>query len=384
MPDDLQAARQDLSALRIRRDPDAPSRGGWGRFLLLLVLAGAAGWLAWERWGKNLRLPVVQTARVVRVAASEASAVLSASGYLLPERRANVSSKAFGRLEWLGIDVGTRVKKDEVLARLANADLSAQLEEARVGVADAERELARWKLAVEKGAEARERLDHADTALALARARQKSAEAALEYSLIRAPFDGIVVRKGAELGETVGPASGSATGSAGGYICTVVAPDSLEMVADVNETNIARVRVGQDVELAADALPERKIRGQVRQIVPTADRQKGIVQVKIRLLDRDEALLPEMSARATFLREGAKAASPEKRVLAPRVAVREKGGRSFVLVVEADRVRAVPVETGDAGEQGVEIRSGLSGGELVVLGGETLEDGVHVRLADAK
>jgi multidrug efflux pump subunit AcrA (membrane-fusion protein) len=155
------------------------------------------------------------------------------------------------------------------------------------------------------------------------------------------------------------------------------------MVADVNETNISKVKVGQKTEVATEARPDRKYKGEVRQVVPTADRTKGIVQVKIRLLDPDDALLPEMASRASFLREGAQAGAP-RRLIAPRGSVRDRGGRKGVFVVEGGRVRFQAVETGADGEDGTEILKGLQGGEEVVTGGALVDDGVAVRLKEKK
>ena len=267
-------------------------------------------------------------------------------------------------------------KKDDVIARLANADIAAGVEESKAALRDAEREHVRWKKIVEQGIEPKERLDKAETAVELARARLKQVEAALEYTLIRAPFDGVVVKRLAQAGETVGPAPG---GGGGGALCTLIDRNSLEMVADVNEANIGKVSTGQKCEVSVDARGDRKYRGEVRQIVPTADRQKGVVQVKVRLLDADEALLPEMAARATFLREGAPAGSARK-VIAPRGSIRERGGVKQVFVLESGRVRAQTVSAGPEGEDGIEIASGLVGGEQVLTGGASVEDGQAVRL----
>jgi RND family efflux transporter MFP subunit len=343
---------------------------------------GLAGWIGWSKFGGGAALPVVEAGLVRLVGSGETAAILSASGYILPDRKADVSSKVFGRLEWIGIDVDSKVRKDEVIARLANADVSAGVEEAKAALKDAEREHARWKKIVEDGLERRETLDKAETAVQLARARLKQAEAAYEYTLIRAPFDGVVVKRLAQVGETVGPLGGGGTSTVGS-VCTLVDRSSLEMVADVNETHIAKVAVGQKVEVAADARPDRKYRGEVRLVVPTADRQKGIVQVKIRLLDADDALLPEMAARAAFLREGAQAGAP-RRVIAPKGSVRDRGGRKTVFVLDGPKVRAQEVETGAEGEDGVEIRKGLRGGEQVVTGGAAVEDGASVRIQGAK
>jgi RND family efflux transporter MFP subunit len=384
MADELKAESLDLSSLHIHRDEKPPRRGRTGLAIAVaaVLLGGAA--VAFVVFRGATRVPVVQADLVRRVGSGASSgAILSAGGYILPDRRAEVSSKVYGRLEWIGVDVGSIVTRDQVIARLANADQAARVEEAVAAVADAEREFARSKKVVEDGVEPRERLDKAETTLKTARARLKAAEAEFEYTLIRAPFDGVVVKRNAQAGETVGPAGSAGTGTTGGSVCVVIDRASLEMVADVNETNIAKVRVGQKVEVAADARPERKYRGEVRLIVPTADRQKGIVQVRVKLLDLDEDVLPEMAARAVFLREGA--AEPGKqRLIAPRGSVRERGGGKIVFVVEGDRVRAAAVEAGADGEDGVEILKGLSGGELVVIGGDPVEDGQKVKVAEKK
>jgi RND family efflux transporter MFP subunit len=380
MADIPQPAARDLSALRIHRDEKPP--GGVPRLgLLVLALLAGGGWYGWTRYTADTRLPEVEIGTARFVGISEAGGILSASGHILPNRKADVSSKTFGRLEWMGIDVGSTVKKDEVIARLADADLSALVEEAKASMRDAEREHARWTKIVEQGIEPKERLDKAETHLELARARLKQAEAALEYTRVRAPFDGVVVKRLAQIGETVGPA-GAPGAAGGGAVCTIVDRGSLEMVADVNEANIGKVRVGQACEVAADARPDRKYKGEVRQIVPTADRQKGTVPVKIRVLDLDEALLPEMAARATFLREGA-AAGGAKRLMAPRGALRERNGTKVVFVIEGGRARVQAVVAGAEGEDGVEVTSGLLGGEQVVTGGAAVEDGQAVRIKGA-
>jgi len=378
MADDVRSPARDLSALRIQRDPDRPrSKTPWIALLLVIAAgAGVGGW-AWHRTG---RAPEVETGLVRLVGSGDTGAILSASGYILADRKADVSSRMFGTLEWVGIAVGSIVKKGEIIGRIANADIAAQVEEAKAALADAEREHQRWKVVVDKGLEPKEKLDKAETQLQLARARLKQAEASLEYTLIRAPFDGVVVRRTAQAGENIGPAGGVATG---GSLCTLIDRDSLEMVADVNETNISKVKVGQKAEVAAEARPDRKYKGDVRQIVPTADRTKGIVQVKIRLQNLDDFLLPEMAARASFLREDAEAGAP-RRLIAPKGSVRDRGGRKVVFITESGRVRMQSVETGAEGEDGTEILKGLQGGEDVVTGGAMVEDGVEVRIKGRK
>jgi RND family efflux transporter MFP subunit len=378
MADDVRIPARDLSALRIQRDPDRPrSKTPW--IVLALVLAAGAGLGGWI-WQGGRRAVEVETGWVRLAGSGDSGALLSASGYILPDRKADVSSRMFGTLDWVGVEVGSRVKKGDVIGRIANADIAAQVEEAKVAEADAQREFKRWKEIVDKGIERKELLDKADTQLQTAKARLKQAEASYEYTLIRAPFDGMVVRRTAQSGENVGPAGGVTTG---GSLCTLVDRSSLEMVADVNETNIAKVKVGQKAEVAAEARPERKYKGEVRQIVPTADRTKGIIQVKIRLLDPDEALLPEMAARAAFLREGAEAGAP-RRVIAPKGAVRDRAGRKVVFVREAGKARLQEVESGAEGEDGSEILKGLQGGEEVITGGAMVEDGQDVKLKEKR
>jgi RND family efflux transporter MFP subunit len=378
MADEVRSAARDLSPLRIQRDPDRPrSKTPWIALgLLVLAGAGVGGWV----WHKNGRVAEVETGLVRLVGSGDTGAILSASGYILADRKADVSSRMFGTLEWVGIEVGSKVKKGDVIGRIANADIAAQVEEAKAALVDADREYQRWKAVIEKGLEPKEKLDRAETQLQLARARLKGAEASLEYTLIRAPFDGVVVRRTAQAGENIGPAGGVAVG---GSLCTLIDRDSLEMVADVNETNISKVKVGQRAEVAAEARPDRKYKGDVRQIVPTADRTKGIVQVKIRLQNLDDLLLPEMAARASFLREGAEAGAP-RRLIAPKGAVRDRGGRKVVFLYESGKVRMQPVEIGAEGEDGTEILRGLQSGEDVVTGGAVVEDGAEVRIKGRK
>ncbi|HEV3029941.1 MAG TPA: efflux RND transporter periplasmic adaptor subunit [Planctomycetota bacterium] len=378
MSDEVRSASRDLSALRIQRDPDRPGSAIPWILLLAVVLIGAGGG-AWF-YRRSHSAAEVEIGLVRLVGSGDVGAFLSASGYILPDRKADVSSRVFGTLEWVGIEVGSKVHKGDVIGRIANADIAAQVEEAKAALVDADREYERWKKIVEKGIEPKERLDRADTQLQLAKARLKKSEADFEYSLIRAPFDGVVVRRSAQAGENVGPAG---TVQSGGSLCTLIDRASLEMVADVNETNIAKVQVGQKTEVATEARPDRKYRGEVRQIVPTADRTKGIVQVKIRLLDPDEALLPEMASRAAFLRDKAVAGAPRK-LIAPRGSIRDRGGRKVVFIVESGHARMQAVETGAEGEDGTEILQGLQGGEEVVTGGAMIDDGAEVRLKEKK
>jgi len=383
MSDPLKAESLDLSSLRIHRDEGGPRKSRTGLWIGLGVLILGAGAAGVYFLGGQSRLPVVQVDLVRRVGAGASGAILSAGGYILPDRKADVSSRVFGRLEWIGVEAGSKVKKNEIIARLANADAAARVVEAKASLADSEREYERMRGAVEDGVEPTASRDRALAARDLAKARLDAADADYEYTLIRAPFDGVVVRRNAQAGETVGPSTGTGSGSAGTAVCTLVDRSSLEMVADVNETNIGKVKQGQKVEITIDALPDRKYRGEVRQIIPTADRQKGIVQVKVRVFDLEDDVYPEMAARAAFLREGA-AAPGARRVIAPKRSIRTRDGRKFVLIVDSGRARATEVETGAEGEDGVEILRGLEGGEQAITVGSEVSDGQAIRVSDGK
>ena len=378
MTDPLKAESLDLSSLRIHRDEHPPRRSRTGLWIALAAVLAVLGVGGWALFGGKSRVPVVKVDLVRRIGAGASGTLLSAGGYILPDRKADVSSRVFGRLEWIGVEAGSKVKAGDIIARLANADQAARVEEAKAALEEADREYKRMKGVVEDGVEPRERLDRADATLKRAAAQLKVAEADYEYTLIRAPFDGIVVRRNAQAGETVGPSTGTGSGSVGTAVCTLVDRTSLEMVADVNETNIAKVRPGQKVEITVDALTERKFRGEVRQIVPTADRQKGIIEVKVKVFDLDDDVFPNMAARAAFLREGA--ADPgSRRVVAPKGSLRKSGGRPVVFIVEGTRARAVEVEPGPEGDDGVEIRSGLLGGEQAIVGGD-VSDGQEIKV----
>ena len=216
--------------------------------------------------------------------------------------------------------------------------------------------------------------------LASARAQVDLAAANLENTRIRAPFDGTVLRKDAEIGEMVAPSSagGGLTRTA---IATIADLATLEVEVDVNEAYIAQIRNGQSTRITLDAYPDTSFAGRVRQVVPTADRQKATVQVKVSILDRDPRILPEMGAKVLFSREGeAPVAAAPRRVRVPANAVGGAADSPVVWVVHDDRVTRVPVELGPAQENVVEVRKGLEGGEQVVVDPPAdLKDGMKVR-----
>jgi RND family efflux transporter MFP subunit len=359
--------------------------------LPLLVIGAAAAWYF-----------MVPRAQLVRVALANAtgggtlsSEGISANGYVVARTKASVSAKIPGRLEYLGVSEGSRVKTGEVIARIEGGDYAAQLASARANAAETEAQLVQARRDFERAKKLRAQglnsdadLENAETRVTVLEAQVNAAHAQvelasvnLENTRVRAPFDGTVLRKDAEVGEIVAPASagGGLTRTA---IVTMADLSTLEVEVDVNEAYIAQIRNEQAARITLDAYPDTSFLGRVRQVVPTADRQKATVQVKVSILDRDPRILPEMGAKVVFLRTGgdAKVAAAPRRVTVPAAAVVSGGDGSRVWVLEDGRVSAREVEVGPAHGDQVEIRKGLAGGESVVVAPPAgMRNGARVR-----
>ncbi|MEM7050576.1 MAG: efflux RND transporter periplasmic adaptor subunit [Acidobacteriota bacterium] len=399
-----------LSDLRID-DQDRRGDGGGrglrlGLALLLLVLALAVAW--W--WLRPRAVEVTTTALAVEGAGRPSAAVLDASGYVVARRRATVSSKITGKIVEVLVDEGLAVKQGQVLARLDPASperrlrlAEAEVESARSAVAetdvllaDARRTLARSRSLAEREIVSQSDLD-ADIAavdalearLALGREQIAVAERrvavdrqSLDDTVVRAPFDGIVVTKDAQPGEMISPVS-----AGGGFtrtgICTLVDMSSLEIEVDVNEAFINRVRPAQPVRAILNAYPEWSIPASVITTVPTADRQRATVRVRIAFDELDPRILPEMGVKVAFLESAAEepalAAEPTRRWL-DRRAVRRVDGESVVFVVADGVARRRPVTLGSERSGRVDVLEGLEPAETVVLEAPSeLTDGVAVR-----
>src|SRR5213596_749318 len=351
----------DLSQLRIRRDaPSAGARrgaGGVALWILLGALVVAAGWWA------MLRPRALQVQVAVAAASGGGSASgegISANGYVVARTKASVSAKIPGRMEYLGVREGSEVKRGEIIARLESGDYQAALNAARATVAETEAQLVQARRDVDRARRLRQdqvisdvevenvttRLKVLEAQLGAARAQRELAAANLENTRVRAPFDGTVLRKDAEVGEIVSPSS-----AGGGFtrtaIVTMADLGTLEVEVDVNEAYIAQIRNGQAARITLDAYPDTSFTGTVRQVVPTADRQKATVQVKVSILDRDPRILPEMGAKVLFANEGsAWAGVPARRVMVPAEALVRSGGSARVWVIEDGRAAARAVEAG--------------------------------------
>ncbi|AIO32145.1 efflux transporter, RND family, MFP subunit [Burkholderia cenocepacia] len=395
----------NLDKLKIDRRPLAapPPRRRWVRYAIaaaILLVAIGAGVALTGR-------PTVETTAVTSAYPYQNDTQLNATGYVVPQRKAAVASKGQGRVEWLGVLEGTRVKKDEVIARLESDDVRASLAQALAQVkvaranlalqqaelSDAEIALRRSAALAPKGAvpaaqydadrarvnKARASVDSDAAAIASAQANAQAAQVAVDQTVIRAPFDGIVLAKHANVGDNITPFS-SASDSKGAVV-TIADMDTLEVEADVAESNIAKIRAEQPCEIQLDALPELRFAGRVSRIVPTVDRSKATVLVKVRFVDRDDRVLPDMSAKIAFLSKPLSAQDRRPVTAVQASAVVERDGRPVVFVVKDDAVRAVPVTKGARIGELVAI-GGVKPGDTVVLApGPKLRDGAKVTVA---
>jgi len=398
------AERPDLSALKIddRARGSRPPRGA--KRLVIAVLV-AIPLLALVLYG-FLREPTpdVQVA-AVRADKGGRPALLNASGYVTPRRRATVAAKITARVNEMFADEGMRVEAGQILARLDDSDanvrlasavadrdaIAAALGDLRVNLANAERELRRNEDLFKRGLIAEQQIDTTRTAVdsfkarvTLAREQIRASDARIEMAkqdidncVVRAPFSGIVVSKDAQRGEMVSPIS-----AGGGFtrtgIATLVDMSSLEIEVDVNESYIARVRDGQPVTAVLDAYPDWQIPAKVRTVIPTADRQKATVKVRATFDALDPRILPDMGVKVTFL--GAAPTTPAAgRVLVPKGAIRDDGGKPIVFVVRDGRAERRAIKPGDARGNEIEVLAGLADGESIVVGGaKDLRDGQRV------
>jgi RND family efflux transporter MFP subunit len=395
--------QKDLSRLSIEPEHRRP-RGRGRQLAALLALAVIAIVVTVVFVLREQHTIAVRTV-VVRAAGSERATVLNASGYVTPRRRATVAAKVTGKIAEVFVDEGMQVDAGQVLARLDEVDALAQLHSAeaeeavaRAAVDDLEVRLENARRTLERTVDLRdsalvseESLDDAETAVAsleaqievarkqiVAAARQVDiARQNVENCVVRAPFSGVVVSKDAQPGEMVSPIS-----AGGGYtrtgIATIVDMQSLEIEVDVNEAYIARVAPGQRVEAVLDAYPDWRIPASVRTVIPTADREKATVKVRIAFDALDPRVLPDMGVKVSFL-ENAASETKQAALLVPHDAVFAANGNQYVQVVTDGRVEWRAVRTGRIRGGDVEIDAGLRSGEQVLaVASRELADGARV------
>jgi len=398
-------ADDDLARLKIDRAPAAVAtrRRSWLRYAAIAVAVAAALGIAARLTGPQ----AVETATISTAYPSQNYTLLNATGYVVPQRKAAVASKAQGRLEWLGVLEGSRVRKDEVIARLESRDVEATLAQAtaqvKVAQANLELQLAelndsdvnlrRSEVLVVPNAISRSQYDsdlarykkakasvsNARAAIASAQANAQAAQVAVDQTVIRAPFDGVVLIKHANVGDNITPFSSASDTK--GAVVTIADMETLEVEADVAESNIARISVNQPCQIQLDALPDMRFAGQVSRIVPTVDRSKATVLVKVRFVDRDPRVLPDMSAKIAFLSHPVAPQDKQPVVAVQPGAVVTRDGRKVVFLVKDGKARQAAVSTGARIGELVAV-SGVAAGDVVVLSpGEKLRDGDRVSVA---
>ncbi len=380
----MEAKEFDLSSLKINRsaEPQGPSSKSRSVLKAVLIVIAAAvllwGGLFIKKWLEP-RIEV-RLATASLTSRAQASAVLAASGYVVAQRKAAVASKGTGQLVYLGVQEGDHVKKGQVIARLEDTDVTASLEQARANLRlaeadlnDARRSLDRMTHLRQKELVAQAELDASEArykrvvaTIESSRAAVAAAEVALDNTRIRAPFDGTVLTKNADIGELVAPQAAAATSRAA--VVTIADMSSLEVEADVSESNIMAISAGQPCEIVLDAYPDKRYQGYVSKMVPTADRAKATVLVKVKFKSYDEHVLPEMSARVAFLAKHAAAEdiSSAPILAVPSSAVALRNGKKVVYEVRNDQAAEVPVVVGDRIGSMVEIKEGLKAGEKVI------------------
>jgi len=393
----MEAKSADLSALRINRTADAASlAGGLPRWLVIGLPAGGVVLIAillLTSGALGSAVPVRMTPATM-VSPMRSGAMLIASGYVVAQRKAAVASKGTGRLVYLAVVEGDRVKTGQVIARIEDSDIQAQaaqaqanLELSRAELHDAERSLARERALLDSGFTSQASFDAAEAryqrvkaGIAVAQAAVQAATVALENTVIRAPFDGTVLTKNADVGEVVAPLAGSAFSKSA--VVTIADLRSLQVEADVAESNLEAISPGQPCEIVLDAYPDVRYPAFVAKIVPTADRAKATVQVKVAFRSYDSRVLPEMSAKVHFLPRPSRVTVDTQPVLVvPGTAVAERGGRSVVFVVERSRAVEVPVVVGRQVGSSVAIREGLRPGTQVIDSvGDRLRAGAKVKV----
>jgi HlyD family secretion protein len=385
---------EDLSKLKIDKSvksfqPKRRARSVYLGIALLLLVVGAFLYLS------GLIAPAipVEVATVSQVYPSQTLSQLNASGYVVAQRKAAVASKITSRLVELNVEEGSRVKEGQVVARLENEDAQAardqaeanlkvsraKLEEGKAQLEEATKTFNRYKQLVAGGYVARADYDTAEARYLSAQAAVAAAEAsikanaaavqstnvALEYSLIRAPFDAVVLTKNADIGDIVTPLGAAANAKAS--VVTIADLKSLQVEADVSETNLGLVKVGQPCEIQLDALPDTRFRGLVHTIVPTIDRSKATVMVKVSFVENDPRILPEMRAKVSFLSRPIREGEEQPRTVVNPLALVTNGNKKKVFVVEGDKVTETAITVGPLLGDRIEVLNGVQAGDRVVI-----------------
>ena len=389
----MDSKNADLSSLKIDRSNNSQkSNSKIIYYIIALVIVLIGGYFLIGSFSSSS--VEVKLTTVVKQSPAKSSAILTASGYVVAQRKAAIASKGTGRLVYLGVVEGDQVKKDQVIGRLEDNDIRAELEQAKANLKlqqadlnDSKNTFNRVKELFEKGLSSQQEYDQVEAnynrilaSIEVAKAGIQAAEVALENTLIRAPFDGTVLTKNAEVGEIVAPFGGSTTSKTA--VVTIADMKSLLVETDVSESNIEKIKEGRECEITLDAYPEKSYQGYVFKIVPTADRSKATVLVKVGFKNYDSRVLPEMSAKVSFLSEKNENEENQLPVLTiPLSAVEEINGKKVVYFVMNDKAVQSEITTGRLLRNYVEVVSGLKEGDEIIDNlNEKIKDGVQVKV----
>lgn len=419
--------RDALASLKINRAPEThTASGGVWKWLFLILLLSLVGWFGFQAYQQREGLSdqtnwmqdvlkkriEVQLKSITIQKGRSADAVVVATGYLGSRRQARIGARAAGRIARLNFEEGNRVKQGEILAELEHKDLEASLSASKASVARAQAALEEQTILIEQAKvdyKRAERLWKAQSfskfeydqakytyrsaiarrnslkaELSLASAQKSQAEQLKENMFIRAPFDGTVISKDAEVGESILP-GGMGGGSGRGSVATVADLENLEIECDVQEDFISRVTEAQEADIAVDAVPDKKYHGTVRKIIPMGDRARATIKVKVVISDADALLFPEMAGTVYFLpTEKELTVDDSPRMFSPDSAITtDDDGNSFVWVVDSEkRAKKIAVKTGESRDGRTEIIEGLTGRERVVISPDELSDGTPVQISE--
>ncbi len=402
--------QEDLSKLKIQKTAETPRRTG-RRIPPVLIAAVVILVVLLFLYFQGTLTPAVEVEAVTvsKMYPSQAFTLLNASGYVVAQRKAAVAAKVTGTLVWLGVQEGSVVKKGQLIARLENEDVTAQknqavanlnvahsnLEQARAELNDATLQLNRERDLLSKGYVARADYDTAEARYKKAKAAVEGAEAAIkaaiaalngtnvaiEYTLIRAPFNAVVLTKDADVGDIVTPIGAAVNAKAA--VVTIADMSSLEVEVDVSESNLQQVKVGQPGLIQLDALPESRFRGEVSTVVPTADRSKATVLVKVRFIDKDKRILPEMSAKVAFLSRPAGRDEQTPFTALPPASVVSRTDEKVVFLIKGNKAVETRVTIGAKRGDMLEVTSGLQAGDKIVANPPAgLKNGSKIKVAE--
>jgi RND family efflux transporter MFP subunit len=400
----------ELKSLRIDRGPAKSSLPGWLMPTVVVLALAALAFVAWKTVAPRLFAPEVEITSVTVVTPAQGAQILVATGYVVPQRKANISPRIGGRVAKIFVEDGTVVKAGQVIAVLEDADYRAQLAQAQadrksaearqkraeVDLIDAQRQFEREQIVQQKGVSTPAALDTATARLGASKAALAAAEADvaaagarvdvarvnLDNCYVRAPFSGRITQKLTDIGEIV--FGFTSAGNAGnGGIASLADFTSLQVEADVSESQVAKLAIGTPAEIALDAFPDRRFRGKVAEVRPRVDRAKATVTVKVAFIDDMKDVLPDMGAKVTFLAreldEAAQKADPKPAVSPDAVVARGDGKVVFVLQQDGS-VRSAPVVTGPALGNLLSLQKGPAPGtRLVRSPPPDLRDGMRVK-----